>query len=209
MNSLRCGSREISRRVGLWIALAVCVAAVLGLFIVRMSQLSRSGEATDLPEVAQSDLEFIGGRWWFRETTNAFTGWLVERYGSGALRARSCVSNGWLEGVSEGWHTNGQMQVREHYLAGVAHGQRLKWDLAGRRVSEAEIVHGKLHGTFRRWHTNGIVAEEMEMKDGEPEGVARAYFPDGSLKAEVCMSKGKILAQKHLADAPAQGGDRP
>ena len=160
----------------------------------------RPGSGQTLPEVARNSVLLREGRWFLKGQTNALTGWLVEHYESGPLKARSLVSNGWLEGLSEGWHTNGQRQVEEHFRAGVSQGRRLKWNADGTKLSEAQIVDGKLHGTFRRWHPDGKLAEEMELQDGQPEGLSRAYFPSGFLKAEARLRAGKVLEQKFWPD---------
>ena len=91
-------------------------------------------------------------------TNGYFTGWVTEQYPTGLLKSRSSVTNGLLEGLSEGWHTNGVKQVEEHYRAGVSHGLRVKWDENGQVVSEATVVGGKIEGVFRRWHSNGVLA---------------------------------------------------
>lgn len=184
-----------SGRARVLACVAVCSLIALACVVLRM----RSRE-TLLPEIVQADAELRAGRWFLHGQSNTVTGWLVEHYSSGVLKARSGVSNGWLEGLSEGWHTNGQKQIQEQYHAGVAQGQRLKWNPDGSKLSEAQIVNGKLHGTFRRWHPDGTLAEEMQMKDGEPDGLSQAYYPSGFLRAEVRTERGKILEQRFWSD---------
>lgn len=184
------------RRFRVLAALAVCALVALTFVVIRF----RTGTGPVLPEVARNAVEWRAGRWYLKGQTNALTGWLVEHYETGTLKARSLVSNGWLDGISEGWHTNGQRQVEEHFRAGVSHGQRLKWNADGSKLSEAQIVDGKLHGTFRRWHPDGTLAEEVELQAGQPEGLSRAYFPSGFLKAEARLRAGKVLEQKFWSD---------
>lgn len=132
--------------------------------------------------------------------TRPFSGVMTDFHAEGVLRSRSSVSNGLLEGVSEGWYTNGQVQVREHFRAGVSHGPRLKWHPNGRILSEATIVQGRIEGVFRRWHENGTLAEEIPMKAGQPHGLARSFFESGFEKAEARLSEGQVLEQHFWND---------
>jgi antitoxin component YwqK of YwqJK toxin-antitoxin module len=194
---------RLPARLRVLAALAACALLALVLLILR----SQPGSSPGLPEVAPTQVELRTGRWFFRNQSNALTGWLVEHYASGTLKSRSLVSNGWLEGRSVGWHTNGQQQVEEHYRAGVAQGRRLKWNADGTKLSEAQIVKGKLHGTFRRWHPDGSLAEETSLKNGEPDGLSRAYYPSGFLKAEARLRQGQMLEQKFWSDGEHRAAD--
>jgi antitoxin component YwqK of YwqJK toxin-antitoxin module len=131
--------------------------------------------------------------------------WRIERYPDGRIKSRSAVSNGVLEGLSEGWHTNGVKQVEEYFHAGVSHGRRVKWYESGRKCSEAAIVNGKIEGVFRRWHENGVLAEEIPMANNRPEGLSRAYYPSGCLKAEATLRDGKVVAQQFWKDGEQPG----
>jgi len=152
------------------------------------------------PVVRTSEVELKEGRLMRKETTEVFSGWLTESYRTGGLRSRSFVSNGVLEGLSEGWHTNGVLQVSEHFVGGRSEGVVTKWDLDGRRVSEAITRSGLMEGRFQRWHTNGTLAEEMEMRQGQPHGLARSWYPSGSLKAEVQLEDGKVVTKRYWDD---------
>lgn len=109
------------------------------------------------------------------------------------MKSRSSVSNGLLQGLSQGWHTNGLLQVEETYVAGISHGLRSKWHPDGRLQSEAPVVGGRVHGFFQRWDEQGALVEEIEMRDDQPEGISRAYHPDGSVRIEVRMKAGRVV----------------
>ena len=157
-------------------------------------------------EVPRGELNLVEGRLRRTGETQAFTGIMVEFYpGGGQRQSRSEVSNGVLHGVSEGWFTNGVMQVREPFVEGVAHGTRSKWHANGKLQSTAEIVSGKLHGTFRRWDESGALTEQMEMKNGVAHGLSRAWFPSGFLKAEVEMADGKPVKQTFWKEGEKPG----
>lgn len=162
--------------------------------------------AAALPQVARTNLVRRDGRWFAIGRTNPFTGVLLEYYPGGTLESRSAVSNGWLEGLSEGWHTNGQLEVRESFRTNVSNGLRTKWYPSGHRLSEATIVLGKMEEVFRRWHENGTLAEEIPMRAGKIEGVGRAYYEDGSLQTELTMHDSQVVGTKSWPKGPLAGG---
>ncbi|HYG34030.1 MAG TPA: toxin-antitoxin system YwqK family antitoxin [Clostridia bacterium] len=175
-------------------AIALFGVALAGLFWATRPQPKPAAE------INRNLLVLHEGRLCLRDQTYPFTGFMVETNENGALLSRSAVSNGLLEGLSEGFYTNGQKQIAEHFRAGVSDGLRTKWHPNGRKLSEAAIVEGKLHGTFRRWFEDGALAEEIEINQGEPHGSARSYYPSGFLKVQARMEAGKMLEQKSWQD---------
>ena len=156
--------------------------------------------ATAAPEVDRTNLVLREGRWYQVGRTNPFAGWLLDHGPDGLLLARSAISNGVLHGLSEGWHTNGQTQIREHFRDNVSDGPREKWYANGQRQSVANIVHGRVDGTFQRWHENGQLAERIELKQGNPEGKAWAFYPSGYVRAETETHAGEVLRRIHWED---------
>jgi antitoxin component YwqK of YwqJK toxin-antitoxin module len=145
----------------------------------------------------------------FKSTGELFTGYLTEYYpvsktnqlqqvqdGGSQLKSRSVVRGGKLNGLSEGWYSDGQQQVVEVFVDGKSHGVRVKWHRNGWKAAEDSIEHGELNGVCRKWHDNGQLAEEMAMVDGQADGQARSWHPDGSQKAEVLLEKGKVVKQQ-------------
>lgn len=157
-------------------------------------------EPAPLPEVPRVALVLKDGRLHRPAQAAPFTGTVIERYPSGLLQSRSVVSNGLLQGVSEGWHTNGMLQVREHFVAGKSHGVRTKFYANGTKLSEAQIANGQLNGTFRRWHENGVLAEQIELVDDQPNGLSLAYYPSGCLKVRARMAGGKVVQMESFKD---------
>src|SRR5262245_28043547 len=133
----------------------------------------RSPVPATFPEVHRTNLQLRVDRWYSLAATTGFTGFLLDTYEDGSLKSRSAVSNGLLHGLSQGWYTNGQQQVEEHFLDGTSEGMRAKWHPNGQKRSEVMVRHGNLHGVFRSWHENGLPAEEVELTDGLPEGLSR------------------------------------
>jgi len=163
------------------------------------------------PEVMRKGLTLREGRYYRPGEAKAFNGVMMERYPNGAPLYRCGVSNGLIDGLSQGWYTNGQLQVEEHFRAGVSHGLRVKWHENGAKLSQASIVNGKIEGVFHRWYENGVLAEEINLRAGNPDGRARAFYPSGCLKAEAQMKDGKPIAQKQWADGESRvpGGASP
>lgn len=180
-----------------WRRLLVAMVAATGLLSLGVYFLFRPPPTVPpCLEVARERLELRAGKLHVPGALAPFTGQMVERYPSGALKCRSAVSNGLLEGLSVGWHTNGQKQITEWFHTNVSHGARVKWHDNGQKLSEADIVAGKIDGIFRRWHANGTLAEEIPMKEGQPDGLARSFYPGGQPKAEVRLSQGKTVIQR-------------
>lgn len=161
----------------------------------------RSPAPPGQPALGLDELVRVDGRLVLRSATNQpFTGWLVEPHADGTLKSRSQIVRGVLNGVSEGWYTNGHIQVREHFTEGVANGMRVKWHANGATQSVATIVQGKVQGRFLRWFEDGTLSEDVPMQDGQPEGVSWAYYPSGFVKAEVRLKAGQIVEQRFWND---------
>lgn len=174
---------------------ALVIVIVLGLALFRDPSRTTKPAASLILELPLSELQLRAGRLYSKSDTNAFTGWMFERYPDGTLKSRTPVLNGLLHGISQGWHTNGQLQVTETFREGVSQGVRTKRYPNGNKLSEASIVDGQLHGLFRRWHENGALAEEVNMNHGQPDGPAKSYSPDGSLIRQFTLRSGKIIEQ--------------
>jgi len=201
MSSAPQARRQV--RPGIWVLL---IAVATGLLLLMPRRAAPPGEnPAPSTEVERSLLTFNESR--VRQNGKPFTGFMIEHYPDGALKSRSAISNGVLHGVSEGWHTNRVLQVREHFELGISHGQRLRWDEQGHKVSEAQIVKGKIEGVFRRWHDNGVLAEEVAMKNGEPDGPSSAYYASGCLKTFVRMQNGKAIFRKSWPDGEINSPD--
>lgn len=191
--------RPRSLRHWWWAGLA---ASLLGAAIVTSFRYGpRSSLPSGAPPVQRKDLALRDGRYVEPNTGRPFTGIMLELYPSGACRSRSVVSNGFLEGLSVGYYTNGLRQIEEHFRAGVSWGPRFKWYDDGSKLSEAEVVDGKLEGTFRRWHPNGALAEEVPLKGGLAHGLSRAFYPNGRRKAEARMHQGQLLERHYWPDS--------
>lgn len=180
----------------------VAAGIILGTWLLRRppAPVPNVPPPTTQPEVARTNLTFADGRLRVPSDNTPFTGFILEHFPNGTLRSRSAVSNGLLQGLSEGWYTNAQLQISEHFKDGVSHGLRTKWYASGKKQSEAAIVDGKLHGTFRKWHENEALSEQAEFVQDRPEGLSMSYYPSGYLKARVLMREGKAVEQTFWKD---------
>ena len=156
------------------------------------------------PEFRRDALVLREGRYYRPDDPVPFAGVVTACYPGGQRQYRCGVSNGLLEGLSEGWYSNGLKQVDEPFRAGVSHGVRVKWYENGRKQSEVNIVTGKLAGVFRRWYDTGALAEEVHMRNGNPDGVARSFYPSGHLKGEAHLKDGQLVDQKQWADGESR-----
>ncbi len=181
------------------IALAVIVLGGLGLVAWPLVR-PHPKPAMVVPEAQRRDLVVRDGLWYRAPDTHPFTGWMTDYYPDGTPLFRSAVSNGMLNGLSQGWYTNGQMQIEESFKNNLSHGLRQKWHANGRLMSQATIVDGKLDGTFRRWYENGQLAEQIEMKNDKPDGLARAFYPSGFLRFETQVRAGVVLVRDSHQD---------
>jgi antitoxin component YwqK of YwqJK toxin-antitoxin module len=181
----------------------VAVLALIGAgtMILRLREPSKVSPPSAPPprEALLKELERRDGRLFAQGESNAFTGLVLERYDAGSVRSRSEMQEGVLHGISEGWYTNGVLQIQEHFTNGVSHGLRRKYHENGSLQSEGTVAGGRMEGTFRRWHTNGALAEEIPMVAGEAHGEARSFHPDGSPKARALIDHGKLVERKDLS----------
>ena len=187
----RTGIRLVERSAAVALLLAL---GALGIFLWKHP--ARQTTPPPPQDTLRRDLAQNQGRWYRNGETDPFTGWIVDYYPGGALLSRCQISNGLLNGVSETWYTNGQVEVREHFKDGVSHGQREKWYENGAKLSLAMIADAKVIGTFRSWYDNGHLSEQIEMKVGRPDGIALAYYPSGFLKAETTVHDGQVQQRK-------------
>ena len=173
-----------------------------------------------LPLATLDELQKEDGVLRLKSTGELFKGYLVEYYpnsktnkleqaedGGIQLKSRSVIRGGKLNGLSEGWYTDGQQQVAEVFVDGKSHGVRLKWHRNGQKAAEDSIVKGELNGPCKKWHDNGQMAEEMVMVDGLADGQARSWYQDGSQKAQVTLEMGKVIEQKFWEEAEKPGKD--
>ena len=178
---------------GLAATLAVCDLALKA----REAAETAVGEPRS---IARFRLETRGGRLCQRETGRLFSGWLTDHARDGRLRLRTGVVAGRLHGVSEGWGTNGVMELREFFEWGVPSGLRVTWHGNGRLASEGRLINGRQEGLYRRWYEDGRPEASAEFRAGKPHGFSCAWYTSGNLKAEAWMNRGEVVSRHFYAD---------
>jgi antitoxin component YwqK of YwqJK toxin-antitoxin module len=152
-------------------------------------------------EVTRGDLDLHGGMLYLHGSPQPYSGELVAKYVSGAKKARIDLRQGKVDGLSQGWYENGQLEVEEHFVAGVSEGLRTRWHANGQKRSEEQIERGVVVGHYVEWHENGRKAVEMTLRNGKPEGLAEAWHPDGILKSQAHFALGKMGERKFFPDS--------
>lgn len=169
---------------------AVVIGVVAGAWVIWRSP-RKDVVPVAPPERLRSELELRDGVFYLAGTP--FDGFVIERHDNGQLKSRSTVSNGVLQGLSEGWHANGMPQIVETYVAGVSHGIRTKFYESGAKLSSVIVSDGQTQGVFERWFENGFLSERVQLTNGVAHGESLAFHPDGSLKARVQMNQGNVV----------------
>lgn len=183
------------RRWPLWLLIVCITAAMVWLFY-------RPQKTTLIQEVSRKELVLREGKLYRNGDQTPFQGFLIEKYsgGNSNLKSRSEVREGRLNGFSEGWHTNGQMEVKEFFTNGLSHGLRTRWYATGAKMSETMIVSGVLNGVSQRWYSNGVMEASLSLKNGTPDGISKSYYESGCLKAVATMQNGKTIEMKTWKD---------
>jgi len=192
------------RTRGARIAGALLIAAVAAAVL-----LWPRGNSPNGGERTRADLDLRDGILYLHGSDAPFTGTLVEDYGKDSRKLAISIRNGRADGLSRGWHENGQMEVEETFAGGISNGVRTRWHVNGVKKSEASIVDGKITGRYVGWHDNGQKAAEVPMVDGMPHGLAEAWHPSGKLKSRVQLHHG-VPGEKEFfpdAGAVAQAGE--
>jgi antitoxin component YwqK of YwqJK toxin-antitoxin module len=179
------------------------VLAVAAVALVQVSTRYRKKaefQAQDVIAVNRIQLEVRSGQFYRPGSTIPFTGWMLDHFPDGKVSLRSAVVNGRLEGMSEGWFTNGVRQIQEHFRHGLPEGIRRTWHGNGRKRSEGHLLSGLQHGLYRLWDDQGNLLVEAEFADGKAHGLSLAWYPSGFLQAEAMMRHGEIQSRHNYVD---------
>jgi antitoxin component YwqK of YwqJK toxin-antitoxin module len=179
--------------------LAIAAAAVIGLsakYLASVESQPRYETST-----SRDGLFVKSGQLYRRGSSTPFTGWMLDHFPDGSVSLKTSVLNGRLNGISEGWYTNGVRQIEEHFQNGLADGNRSTWHANGQLRSEGHLIYGLQQGLYRQWDEKGNLVVEAEFAQGKPNGLSLAWFPSGYLKAEALMRQGEILARHTYLDS--------
>ena len=120
------------------------------------------------------------GKWYWRDTTNLFTGIEMLHHTNGVIMQQLPMTNGVGHGRRLRWHLNGEMESEGDYVDGQRSGPWKMWFPNGKLDKKGTFVNGKATGlqTFR--HTNGVKSIEWFYKDGYPHGEMTRYHENGN-----------------------------
>jgi len=124
------------------------------------------------------------GKWYWRDTTNLFTGIEVLHHTNGVIKLQLPFTNGVPHGHRMMWHPNGQNESEGDYVNGQRSGLWETWYPNGKPDKKGMFVNGKADGLQTFWHTNGVKSIEWFHKEGYPHGKMKAYHENGQLKQQ-------------------------
>lgn len=193
-------SRATDTRTRLLLAM-LGLALVVGLVESSRNALDTAESSASAPlSMARFRLENKAGQFFRPGSTVTFTGWITDHTPDGKVRLKTAVLDGRLHGLSEGWTTNGTLELRESFHRGLPHGLRMTWHANGQKRSEGRILFGLQQGVYRQWTETGALMAEADFKDGKPHGLSRAWHPSGCLKAEALMNHGEVVTRHFYPD---------
>jgi antitoxin component YwqK of YwqJK toxin-antitoxin module len=108
-------------------------------------------------------------------------------------------------GLSQHWHTNGQLAFSGQYDYDKSIGTFTYWYSNGHKASEGEFKNDQLHGTWVWWHGNGQKSAIGQYRDGAHIGQWRWWAENGKLtKQQVYDGKQKseAVADLRMDSAP-------
>jgi len=131
------------------------------------------------------------GKWYWRDTTNLFTGIEVLHHTNDVLKLQLPFTNGIPHGHRIMWHPNGQKESEGDYVAGQRSGMWKLWFSDGKPDKQGTFVNGKPDGLQVFWHTNGVKSVEWDHKEGYPHGEMKSYHENSQLKQQGAFLEGK------------------
>jgi antitoxin component YwqK of YwqJK toxin-antitoxin module len=113
---------------------------------------------------------------------------------SGAVRDRSPLMQGLIDGTFERRSPEGLPQRREDMKAGILHGKAITFYSDGKPEQEAEFRDGVRHGSHRLFHSNGVLLEELVFEQGALVR-ERTHYLNGELRADTERDQDRVRAR--------------
>jgi len=131
------------------------------------------------------------GKWYWKGTTNLFTGIELNHHTNGVLKLRLPFTNGVPHGRRIMWHPNSQKESEGDFKAGARSGLWNSWFPNGKQDKQGTFVNGKPDGLQIFWHTNGVKSVEWVHKEGYPHGEMKSYHQNGRPNQQGAFREGK------------------
>lgn len=141
----------------------IALAALLAL----TAATSTAADAAAQEPLDLDELERHGDLWVHPETSEPYTGPVVDTWDGDTIRERGTLVDGVWDGTHEWFHINGQLATRETWMDGELHGLSESYFKNGTLSLREMYVHGELHGPYEAYWTRGWLAERGHWEEGE------------------------------------------
>jgi antitoxin component YwqK of YwqJK toxin-antitoxin module len=105
-------------------------------------------------------------------------------HSNGKPKRQSIFADGHLNGLSQQWYENGQLEWAASFLTGRKHGTATGWTVDGKKSFEAEWKRGLSHGLSKKWYPNGITKNVTTFQNGQKDGEAIGAYENGVIEWE-------------------------
>jgi len=120
-----------------------------------------------------------------------FSGYIISRFKSGALKERSPYFNGLKEGTDLSWFENGYLESERDFVKGEKEGTHKGWYEDGSKRFEYNFKNGLADGESLDWYRNGKLFQQKNYSAGNEVSV-KAWGEAGKLYANYEVKNGVI-----------------
>lgn len=127
-----------------------------------------------------------------------YSGYAVQSYPNGSIKARIGFFNGKKQGISRGYYPDGQLRQLTPYHQNLVHGEARNWFGTEEHslLAVRNFYLGKLHGTFKKWYKSGQLFKVMNYNMGKEEGMQQAFNENGDIYANYEAKNGRSFGLK-------------
>jgi len=183
--------------------IAISYVIVLGL----SSCSSKTGDSNDsvnqlieipVNSVKTNQLDYAHQTSTWTLNKQPFSGYAVEYYDSGSLKAKTGILKGKKEHRSIKWYEDGRKKEVAYYRNGKLHGEKKRWSSDSTHILLAELnyVDGKPHGLQKLWYPTGELYKKLNLNMGREEGLQQAFRKNGVIYANYEAWNGRIFGLK-------------
>jgi antitoxin component YwqK of YwqJK toxin-antitoxin module len=99
------------------------------------------------------------------------------------------------DGISKGWHRNGQLKSKETYKDGKKEGKWISWYPNGQKEWERMMKSGERDGLVTEWYENGEKRSEGTYKDGKEYGLFFKWHENRKVKSQITYHEGYRIGE--------------
>ncbi len=122
-----------------------------------------------------------------------FSGYLIQikpHYPNDTL-VKNAYFNGMLNGISQKWYPNQQIQEIRYYREGKKDGLQVAFWENGFKKFEFTARNDTYEGELKEWDIHGKLFHLGHFEDGQEEGVQKLWYDNGKIKANYVIIDGK------------------